>query len=80
MMKISLAEKRQSIHKMNQQSATVPFVCEVCQKNFKHKESLDKHKAVVHIHSEAVIGMNLSISDVLSELINECESVIKDPI
>ena len=69
-------------HKMNQHSATVPVVCEVCEKNFKHQESLEKHKRVAHPHSkaEALVGMKLSKPNMLSELINECENLIKDPV
>ena len=69
-------------HKMKKHSAIVPVSCEVCQKNFKHQESLEKHNRVAHLLSqaEAQTGMKLSKPNMLSELMNECENLIKDPV
>ena len=68
-------------HKKNHETI-LPAVCEVCEKNFKRKESLDKHKCVVHLRSkdEARKGTKLSKQNILNDLINDCENLIKDPV
>ena len=68
-------------HKKNHETI-LPAVCEVCEKNFKRKESLDKHKCVVHFRSkgEARKGTKLSKQNILNDLINDCENLIKDPV